>query len=180
MTPVAFDFRGFNPASIRSCIVTRELSNTTSVEDLVLSGSLTLGLKRFLIREIASIAKTMHDNGFNHRDFYICHFLVELPDEPSPRVFLIDLHRAQLRQATPYRWIVKDVGGLFFSVFEAGLTDRDILRFMVIYRGRNLRQTLTQDKQFWRDVFIRAAKLYRQDHRDIPAQVKRLQRALFK
>jgi hypothetical protein len=47
-----------------------------------------------------------------------------------PIIPLIDLHRAQLRKKTPRRWVVKDVAGLYFSVMDIGLTQRDLFRFV--------------------------------------------------
>ena len=32
-------------------------------------------LKRVLVQRIATIARTLHGAGMNHRDFYLCHFL---------------------------------------------------------------------------------------------------------
>ncbi|MST95429.1 MAG: hypothetical protein EXS33_09230 [Pedosphaera sp.] len=40
-------------------------------------------------------------------------------------LFVIDLHRAQLRDRVPARWLVKDLGGLLFSALDCGLTRRD-------------------------------------------------------
>ena len=85
----------------------------------------------------------MHENGMNHRDFYLCHFLLDNKFaehntiEESTKLFLIDLHRAQIRFATPLRWIVKDLGSLYFSAAEVPLTKRDLFRFMKIYSGMN-------------------------------------------
>ena len=82
----------------------------------------------------------MHANGINHRDFYICHFLLDVSADvyrQSPqalRLSLIDLHRVQLRKRTPSRWVVKDIGGLYFSSMRIGLTRRDLYRFMKVYR----------------------------------------------
>ena len=68
-------------------------------------------LKRALIAEVARMAGTMHRAGVNHRDFYICHFLLHT-DKPVTasdfRLSLIDLHRAQVRATTPPRWRNKD------------------------------------------------------------------------
>ena len=53
---------------------------------------------RRLIVQVANIARRFHAAGFNHRDFYCCHFLVK---ESSPGQFdvrLIDLQRVQQRR----------------------------------------------------------------------------------
>ncbi len=174
LQPVAYFSEGLNPARRRSCIVTRSLENTASLEDLFESRSLSTAQKRILIPKLAEIARRMHANGINHRDFYLCHFLLDVTQsELSP--FLIDLHRAQIRKRTPLRWRVKDVGGLFFSSFDYGITCRDVYRFMTHYSGKPLRETLDTDGEFWKAVYGRARQLYKQDHSDIPAWVKQME-----
>lgn len=170
MTPVAFASEGRNPAHIRSCIVTRELENTISLEDLAASGPPPLKLKRYLLEEVARMARNLHAAGVNHRDLYICHFLMSKDEPPRPTLYLIDLHRAQIRDKTPVRWLVKDVGGLLFSVMDLEMTYRDLLRFVRIYSGKSLRETLETDSGFWRAVLHRARKLYLQDQREVPAR----------
>jgi heptose I phosphotransferase len=170
MTPVAYTSEGFNPAKIQSCIVTRELENTISLEDLWAETDVSIGLKRKLIRKLAATSKHLHENGVNHRDYYICHYLLDKAtlNDDSPRVYLIDLHRAQVRKLTPNRWKVKDIGGLFFSGFDIGLTKRDVFRFMRIYSGKPLRRTFVEDKVFWQETLNRAKRLYLQDEVIVP------------
>ena len=64
---------------------------------------------------MAEIARRFHAAGYNHRDFYTCHFLVK---EPAPGQFdvrLIDLQRVQRRRWFRRRWIVKDLAQLAYS-----------------------------------------------------------------
>jgi hypothetical protein len=119
-------------------------------------------LKRRLISEVATIAKQMHGNGVNHRDFYLCHlrFKTDGTAYPSP-IHVMDLHRAQLRVRTPRRWAIKDIAGLYFSAMDAGLSRSDRLRFIKTYRARSLRDTLADEQSFWREVEQRAIDLYR-------------------
>jgi len=173
LTPVAFTSRGYNPANVQSCIVTRELENTTSLEDLWAETDVSVELKRKLIDKLAKTTRQLHENGVNHRDYYLCHYLLDMStiSDQSPTVYLIDLHRAQVRKVTPNRWKIKDVGGLFFSSFNIGLTKRDVFRFMEIYSGKSLRVTLDEDKGFWRETFSRAKRLYLQNEAKLPAWI---------
>jgi heptose I phosphotransferase len=175
MVPVAYVSEGINPASIRSCIVTRELENTISLEDLWADSEVSVGLKRKLINKLALTSKKLHENGVNHRDYYICHYLMDkkTSDDDSPTIYLIDLHRAQIRKVTPRRWKVKDIGGLFFSSFDIGLTKRDVFRFMESYSGKSLRRTLEEDKVFWQATIERAKRLYLQDEATLPEWITR-------
>lgn len=162
---VAFGQHGFNPAKMKSFIVMKELISTTSLEDLCKNWRQTapsFAFKLALIKEIARIARALHSNGVNHRDFYICHFLLENSDTYSANIKLhiIDLHRAQIRRKTPTRWIVKDLAGLLFSCKELGLTKRDSLRFMQIYQAKPIRDILKYEKNFLLRIEKRANKLY--------------------
>jgi hypothetical protein len=118
---------------------------------------------------VAKIASTLHRSGINHRDFYICHFLldtsigIEKINDSNIKLSLIDLHRAQIRRLTPKRWIIKDLSGLYFSSKDVGLTQRDLFRFMKAYKAQTLRDTLESEKLFWQKVRERGEQLY-SDH----------------
>lgn len=181
MTLIGYGERGWNPARRQSFVLTGALEDTESLEDFCAAweaqppaGRTGLRLKRALIRKVAEVARRMHGNGINHRDFYLCHFLLERAaigrEIPAggPRLFLIDLHRVQLRRRTPSRWIVKDIGGLYFSGMRIGLTRRDLYRFMVVYRDRPLRTTLREDAAFWQRCRLRAQRLYHDFYHEFP------------
>jgi heptose I phosphotransferase len=219
MKVAAFGARGRNPAKIESFIITEELTNTVSLEDFCRNWKAApppFALKLALIRYVAEVSRTLHRNGVNHRDYYICHFLLKTDMMPEILAPLIDLHRAQLRRETPRRWAVKDVAGLYFSVMGPGLaasperrasvslaflppadllknfpsfhatalqplnaikaendrdgrstilTQRDLFRFMKIYSGKTLRETLERDARFWRAVERTAERLYAKELR---------------
>jgi len=148
----AYGERGRNPARRHSFIVTDELVPTISLEDYCrnwLQQPPQPALKRALIRQVAGIARHMHEGGMNHRDFYLCHFLLHLDPAPSStalRVSLIDLHRSQVREHTPRRWRDKDLAALYFSALDIGLTRRDLLRFVREYFPGPLRTTLEAER----------------------------------
>jgi heptose I phosphotransferase len=160
---MGFGCRGANPAHYQSFLLTTELTHAISLEDFCKdwrSQPPSVALKRGLIQEIARTARLLHDSGANHRDFYLCHFL---RDERAPHpLYLIDLHRAQLRSDTPRRWRVKDLAGLYFSSKDIGLTSRDLLRFIKDYRQAPLRTIFNRERHFWKRVKQRGDKLYRQ------------------
>lgn len=151
MQAVAYGARGRNPARQHSFIITRELAPTISLEDLGRDWAQhppEPAFKRALIARVADMARRMHAGGVNHRDFYICHFLLHLDPAPTTddfRLSLIDLHRAQLRAATPRRWRDKDLAALHFSALDIGLTARDRLRFLRAYFDAPLRRVLRDE-----------------------------------
>ena len=164
----AYGERGLNPAQRQSFLITDDLVNTMSLEyigEQWRKALPTYRTKVTLIEKLASIAKVMHENGMNHRDFYLCHFLLDESFAETNKIndkthlFLIDLHRAQLRNKTPERWIVKDLGGLYFSALDVALTQRDLFRFMMAYSGLSLRELFNNQPGLWSKVLQRAVKL---------------------
>ncbi len=168
MTVAAFGSRGVNPACIESFIVTEDLVDTLSLEDVgeqwVAGGQVPVLFKRALIDRVAEIARRMHGAGINHRDFYLAHFLMPSAAVSQQRVdcpmYLIDLHRSQVRNKVPRRWQIKDLGGLYFSTARFGLTHRDLLRFIRGYSGLPLREALA-DEGLWQSARREAEKIYR-------------------
>lgn len=165
MTAVAFGTRGTNPASQHSFIVTEELAPTVSLEDYSLDWRTTPPaprLKRALIARVAGMLGAMHRAGVNHRDCYICHFLLHT-DQPVQaddfRLSVIDLHRAQTRATVPRRWRDKDLAALYFSALDIGLTHRDRLRFLKDYFRRPLREILRDEARLLGWLERKAAKL---------------------
>ncbi|MCC7310017.1 MAG: lipopolysaccharide core heptose(I) kinase RfaP [Sulfuritalea sp.] len=163
MRAVAFGERGGNPARRQSFIVTEELAPTVSLEDYCRDWRAVPPaptFKRALIRRVAEMARRMHGGGINHRDFYICHFLLHLPvDANAPRLSLIDLHRAQVREKTPRRWRDKDLAALYFSALDIGLTRRDCLRFLKTYFAAPLRGILHDESELLRHLESESSRL---------------------
>lgn len=184
---VGYGSRGFNPARMQSFVITEDLVNTRSLEDFCqpwrasspLRGDI-LQIKRQLIERLAWTGKTLHENGVNHRDFYLVHFLLDITPTESEMAqgkitaSLIDLHRVLIRRHTPLRWRIKDIGALYFSCLDIGLTKRDLFRFMCAYSGRSLRETLHEDQKFWLAAQARAVKLYNKLYHCDPQSLQRM------
>lgn len=172
LMPVAFGERGLNPARKKSFLITKELIDTLSLAKFVdrwEEENPAFNLKKSIIEKLAEVAREIHEAGLNHRDLYLCHFLLDISGgvkNVSPdkiKFYLVDLHRAQIRNKVPLRWQVKDVASIYFSSMDLKLTKRDIFRFMMIYSGKPLAKTLREDRGFWLKVQKRANKLYRRD-----------------
>lgn len=166
MTGAAFGQRGLNPLQRESFIITEDLSPTVSLEDYCANWGTqppSVQEKRRLIRRVAEMVSKMHAGGVNHRDCYICHFLLHLPYQPGDREFkisLIDLHRAQIRNQVPLRWRNKDLIGLYFSSLDIGLTRNDLLFFLKIYFGHQpLRATLQHEQPLFQQARVKAEKI---------------------
>lgn len=112
LIPVAYGMRGKNPARQQSFIVTRELSDVIQLDHFFEQYSVGVKAKHRILIRLADIARELHGAGINHRDFYLCHFMLKIAfvadQTGEPELYLIDLHRAQLRPKVPERWRVKD------------------------------------------------------------------------
>ena len=166
-------------ATRQSFIITEEIEGSISLEELSYEWQQNpprkkseLRYKRWLIRRIAEMARTIHQSGANHRDFYLCHFLLqraydngELSIEKS-RLYVIDLHRMQIRRETPERWKLKDISGLRYSclslIASGILTKNDLCRFISTYQNISLRDS---DKSFWKEVVSKAESLHAAEQR---------------
>jgi heptose I phosphotransferase len=151
MTAVAYGERGSTWAHRESFLVTEAIEPATDLDTYTRHWAghpPDIALKHALIRAVADIAGTMHRNGLNHRDFYLCHFLLRIEPEPTPdslSLAIIDLHRVQIRAVTPPRWRNKDLAALYFSALKIGLTMRDRLRFLRAYFRLPLRTVLRDE-----------------------------------
>ena len=194
LTPVAFAARGLNPAAQESFLITRDLAGTISLEDYCRNWATQkpgLRIKNALINKVAESAKRMHGSGINHRDFYICHFLLDEQSlqralatqtdktrandlQKDFRCYLIDLHRCLFNDAVPRRWLVKDLGGLLYSTMDLGLRPRDYYRFIKHYTGKPLAEALRDT--LWREVLVNAQALYQKDFKKPAPQIFHPQR----
>jgi len=172
MTTVGYGELGKSPATKRSFLITEDLQGTESLEDFCRAwkdNPPDVRLKRALIKKIAEVTRTLHEHGINHRDYYLCHFLLDISagkDNLDPKKltpYLIDLHRVQFRAKVPQRWRVKDLASLYFSSMEIGLTQRDFIRFMCEYTQKPLAQIVNDS--LWQQVVVRGVKLQQRFYR---------------
>lgn len=135
-------------------------------------------LKRVIISVVAQYTRRLHLNGMNHRDYYLCHYLYNnkhgisqiknlldnfnnqsmsaLLDNINKNIYLIDLHRMQMRKQVPIRYLMKDLVALLFSVRDLKLTKADKLRFIKIYMNisnkNKFKTFLRKELTFWQRV----------------------------
>jgi heptose I phosphotransferase len=90
---------------------------------------------RRTIDAVAGVARSMHESGLHHQDFYAHHLLLP-EDGDRDELFVIDLGRARHEQRLSRRWIVKDLAQLSYSAPHCTRADR--VRFLKAYLGRPL------------------------------------------
>lgn len=166
-TVCAYATSGINPARIRSFIATKKINYQYDLEKLCQTWSTNpphFIFKRKLIHRVAEITRKMHENGMNHRDLYLCHFLLNAHNKKNFDIYLIDLHRVQIRKKVPLRWRAKDLAGLYFSAMNIGLSKNDEYYFLTCYYNKPLRIIFKHHRWicFW--IYWRARRLYRRHY----------------
>ena len=160
---VGYGVSGSNPATQQSFVITQDLGEIVSLEDLCAdwkNNPPEAEFKRSLMIALAQLAARLHGAGLCHRDFYLCHFVLkkaELAQRKSDLI-LIDLHRMLTGQASAGSAVMKDVAGLYFSAMDCGFTAEDWALFKQHY--------LPQADDFWIKVEARANRLYAKFHSD--------------
>lgn len=125
-----------------SFVLTAELTGFTQLDHFLRRRFLTVAeeprrdraLAR-LIDAVADVARRFHAAGFNHRDFYACHFFIREPCREQFDVHLIDLQRVERRRRLRRRWVVKDLAQLAYSAPRERITATRRLAFMRRYLG---------------------------------------------
>ncbi len=158
---VAYGQRGYNPASLQSFVMTEDLGDIVSLEDLCADWKTnppSAALKQKLIIAIAQLAAKLHGAGLCHRDFYLCHFVLKKQalEQGDIGLYLIDLHRMLQGRPSNGSAVMKDIAGLYFSAMDCGFTDGDWALFKQHY--------LPQTADFWKKVEVRASQLYAKFH----------------
>lgn len=110
-----------------------------------------------LIEQVADVAARFHKAGYNHRDFYCCHFFVKETDPGRFDVRLIDLQRVQHRRRFRRRWIVKDLAQLAYSAPRDRIKCTQKLAFLRRYLG--VEKLRPSDKRLLREVLMKQQKM---------------------
>ena len=158
---VAYGQCGSNPASLQSFVMTQDLGDIISLEDLCADWKNNPPdgkFKRHLVIALAELAARLHGAGMCHRDFYLCHFVLKKSELARGEIalILIDLHRMLFGQPSGGRAVMKDIAGLYFSAMDCGFDADDWALFRQHY--------LSQTGDFWRKVETRANQLYAKFH----------------
>lgn len=159
---VAYGQRGCNPATMQSFVMTDDLGDIVTVEELAAHWpDYAAHFKTALLQALAKLASRLHGAGLCHRDFYLCHFVFKKQDldfsgsvaqnAKFANLHLIDLHRVLQHQAVDNAAVMKDIAGLYFSMLQAGLSAQDFDIFKQYY--------LPQSPAFWVKVERRANRL---------------------
>ena len=131
---------------LQSFLAIEELTDMLALHQAIPLAAENLDLDTFrtwkagLIREMARLARVLHDRGRFHKDLYLCHFFIARADTTcvptwTNRVHMIDFHRLTHHRLAHLFWVSKDLGQLLYSSLIDGIDARDRLRFWQAYLG---------------------------------------------
>jgi hypothetical protein len=164
ITPIAYGERRALNLEIGSFTLTEELYGAEPLDAFIerewsaAPPCSKRGEKRMVICDLARLARRFHDRGMNHQDFYLNHFFID----ETGNLYLLDLQRVQHRPEVPIRFVVKDLGQLFYSSLRFPcISKSDKMFFLLNYLGQ--RQLDRKGKSLARKILTKNARIARHD-----------------
>ena len=144
-----------------SFLLTQDLGEASRLNDILkANGAIPtrgkkLETKKRILENLADITRRMHNAGINHKDYYLCHILMD----NTEGLYVIDLHRVNARDKVGKRWMVKDLAALLFSSLEVPVTHGQRLAFYKRYM--QLSRLTVEDKTLIRRIIRKCNKIAR-------------------
>ena len=154
--PVAAGERLVNFFWVQSFLITEDFSPFISLEYMLRDNSEFFmekdgyEKKRILINKIGMLARKMHEKGFNHRDFNATHILLNYKDESDvPDIALFDLQRVDRSHFFRFRWIVKSLAELNYTLSDSLFDEEDRICLLLSYKGKKKLNAWNRLQWFW-------------------------------
>ncbi len=167
--PVAMGERQVEGGGIESFLLTLDFAPLLSLEDIIrytpelLAGHEHTERRRQLLACAADYARRMHHGGLNHLDFNATHILLlgpgNAPYPLPPHGAVFDLQRVATNIMTSWRWPVKTLAELNFTLPPELFDDEDRLFMLRTYVAKE--RLGIQDRLLWRAVLAKSAKIAR-------------------
>jgi len=143
VSPVAAGERFVKFCWVQSFLITEDFSPFISLEYMLrdnpefFMGEKGSYRKRNLINKIGMFARKMHKKGFNHRDFNATHILLYYKDQSdAPNIALFDLQRVDRSSVLQFRWIIKSLSVLNYTLPESLFDEEDRIFLLLSYKGK--------------------------------------------
>ena len=156
VVPIAAGKKFFRFFWAKSFLITEDFSPYVSLEALLedqpdfFTGQEAKHNKKILINEISALARKMHQNGFNHRDFNATHILLHYDNRSDvPKIALFDLQRVDKKRFLKFRWKIKSIAGLSYSLPDDLFNAEDRLYIFLAYNGKNSLNFLDHLQWIW-------------------------------
>jgi hypothetical protein len=129
---------------VKSFLITEDFSPYISLEELLehqpqfFTSPEGVQRKRILLDELSRLARNMHQRGLNHLDFNATHILVHYENGSlPPKLALFDFQRVSKRKFVRFRWKIKSLARLNYSLPVEIFTEEDRLYLFMSYLKKN-------------------------------------------
>jgi len=168
----------------KSFLITEDFSPFISLEALLenrpqlFSDSKGENRKRILLKEIAVLARKMHQNGFNHRDFNATHILLNYNNESDiPQIALFDFQRVEKRKYFRFRWKIKSIARLNYTLPDEIFNIKDRMYILLSYKDKKSFNFIDRMQWFW--IERKTAKIKRHTEKMIDRKAERVKKGLL-
>ncbi len=141
---------------VESFLMTEAFEPFVSVEKIIrnhpefLEGAAGAKRKKNILEAAAHLARHMHRSGFNHRDFNATHVLVWYENESDIReLALFDLQRVDRRQIFKFRWIIKTLAELNYTLPDHLFSAEERLHLFRTYKEKDRLNLWDQFQWYW-------------------------------
>jgi len=156
VVPIAAGEKESPTNGIQSFILTEDFFPYVQLEALLkddpafFMGEPGASRKEALLTEIARLADRMHQAGLNHQDFNATHILLYYGrDSDRPHLALFDLQRVEIGGGWRYRWPIKSVARLNYTLPEDLFSPADRVRLWLAYKGKERMSLWDMMQWFW-------------------------------
>lgn len=139
--PVAAGMKWTSFFRVDSFLITLDYSPFVDLEYFILNKPSTLQgtsnqqKRKNILRAIALYAKCMHNSGFNQKDFNATHILLHDIESDQPKVALFDLQRVDTNRFSKFRWPIKALAELYFSLPSFIFNEKDKIFLFKKYKN---------------------------------------------
>jgi len=168
----------------RSFLITEDFSPFISLEALLenrpqfFSDPKDENRKRILLKEIAVLARRMHQNGFNHRDFNATHILLNYNNESDiPQIALFDFQRVEKRKYFRFRWKIKSIARLNYTLPDEIFNIKDRMYILLSYKDKKSFNFIDRMQWFW--IERKTSKIKKHTEKMIDRKAERVKKGLL-
>jgi hypothetical protein len=156
VVPVAAGEKFHRLLWVKSFLITEDFSPYISLEALLekqphfFTGPENLQRRRILLSEISRLARNMHQQGFNHLDFNATHILVYYENGlRPPKLALFDFQRVTRRKFLRFRWKIKSLARLNYSLPVGVFTEEDRKHLFLSYLMKDKLKSIDRLQWIW-------------------------------
>jgi len=156
VSPVAAGERRIGMFKYQSFLITESFEPYIALEQLMafhpsrLRGEAGSRYKRKLIEAVAKTARRMHAAGANHQDFNATHVLIGPENiDGMPKLALFDLQRVDRRRWQRFRWMIKALAELNYTLPDTLFSRKDRLKLFMDYKAITRLSLWSRFQLYW-------------------------------